>query len=169
MSTRSFIGYQTKTGKLKVVYCHSDGYPSWNGKMLLKNYNSLDKIKAIVELGDLSWLGASIEVPVDCITGDLSFIHKDDINKPHNQQRKYYDTHSYFYGRDRGEKGSKARTFDDINKAAEYHSWCEYAYIFIDGKLKAYNLTKTGNPEFNLYAALGISGGNVSAEGEVSI
>ena len=36
MSTPSFIGVLYKEGIIKFVYCHSDGYPSYLGKMLLE-------------------------------------------------------------------------------------------------------------------------------------
>ncbi len=40
MSTPSFIGVLCKEGIIKFVYCHSDGYPSYLGKMLLEHYDT---------------------------------------------------------------------------------------------------------------------------------
>lgn len=59
MSTRSFIGYQNENGFIDYVYCHFDGYPS-NILPLLENYNSLQSIKELVEMGDISTLGESL-------------------------------------------------------------------------------------------------------------
>lgn len=54
MSTPSFIGVLYKEGIIKFVYCHSDGYPSYLGKMLLKHYNTPELATALVDLGSLS-------------------------------------------------------------------------------------------------------------------
>ena len=40
MSTRSFICVEQDDGSYKGVYCHSDGYLTYNGAMLLDHYNS---------------------------------------------------------------------------------------------------------------------------------
>ena len=56
MSTRSFIFVEQDDGSYKGVYCHSDGYLTYNGAMLLDHYNSRDKANEIIALGDLSLL-----------------------------------------------------------------------------------------------------------------
>lgn len=61
MATRSNIGYIDSNGKIRVVYCHSDGYPEHNGKVLSQNYTDPAKVKELVELGDMSFLDSSIE------------------------------------------------------------------------------------------------------------
>lgn len=61
MSTRSNIGIKRKNGNIEVVYCHSDGYLSYNGKMLLDNYQNLDKVNSLINLGDMSYLKEDIE------------------------------------------------------------------------------------------------------------
>ena len=61
MSTRSNIGIKRKNGNIEVVYCHSDGYLSYNGKMLLDNYQNLDKVNSLIDLGDMSYLKEDIE------------------------------------------------------------------------------------------------------------
>lgn len=38
MSTRSFICVEQDDGSYKGVYCHSDGYLTYNGAMLLDHY-----------------------------------------------------------------------------------------------------------------------------------
>jgi len=50
------IGYQTKKGKFKAVYCHSDGYPSYTGKTLQAHYNSRAMAKALVKGGNFRFL-----------------------------------------------------------------------------------------------------------------
>ena len=54
MSTQSFIGILYEEGIIKFVYCHSDGYPSYLGKMLLEHYNTPELATALVDLGSLS-------------------------------------------------------------------------------------------------------------------
>jgi hypothetical protein len=56
MATRSNIAYKTIDGKIRSIYCHWDGYPEHNGKMLLDNYQDAAKIKSLIELGSLSSL-----------------------------------------------------------------------------------------------------------------
>lgn len=59
MATRSFISI--KTGKnFRTIRCHYDGYPECNGAILLKYYNSLDRVEALLQLGDLSSLHKDI-------------------------------------------------------------------------------------------------------------
>ena len=60
MSTNSRIGYLREDGKVISIYCHWNGYTSYNGKILYKYYDTLDKVKKLIDLGSLSSLG---EVP----------------------------------------------------------------------------------------------------------
>ena len=68
MSTRSSISVFDK-GLYTTVYCHNDGYLSYNGKILLEHYNDLKKVKRLVGLGDMSVLG---DDPQTCY-----FYHRD--------------------------------------------------------------------------------------------
>ena len=54
MSTHSYIGVIEEDGTLKYVYGHSDGYPSYLGRMLLTYYNTPELATGLVNLGDLS-------------------------------------------------------------------------------------------------------------------
>ena len=53
MSTNAFIGIR-KNGSISYIYNHSDGYLEYLGRMLLGHYNSEEKAKALVALGDVS-------------------------------------------------------------------------------------------------------------------
>lgn len=55
MSTRSRIGLVLK-GEKKIlsVYCHWDGYLSYNGALLLKYYTEYDKVLELVKKGNMS-------------------------------------------------------------------------------------------------------------------
>ena len=64
MSTRSFICVEQDDGSYKGVYCHSDGYLTYNGAMLLDHYNSREKADALIALGDLSRCSAKNSIPI---------------------------------------------------------------------------------------------------------
>lgn len=135
MSTRSLIAIREKaktarsTPVLKVIYCHWDGYPSHNGRILLEHYTDVKKVKALMALGDLSSLAP-----------DLG--EKHDFDVPYDKQPKNM---CMAYGRDRGEKGTKMRTYKYTKADLQPHapsalpktflkatkdSWCEYLYVF---------------------------------------
>ena len=111
MATRSNIAYKTIDGKIRSIYCHWDGYPANNGRILQENYQDQAKIEALVELGALSSLGAELGEQQDF---DDRSTQKDDW--------------CLAYGRDRGEVDVEARDYDDIP------SWIddmeEYAYLW---------------------------------------
>ncbi len=43
------------------MYCHSDGYVEYNGKMLCEHYMDKAKVAALIELGNMSYLKPTIE------------------------------------------------------------------------------------------------------------
>lgn len=111
MSTRSNVGIINADGSVTAIYVHNDGYPSHNGRILLNHYNTEDKVRELLKLGDLSILG---EV----------------IGEKHN-----FDVHDFTtkwcraYGRDRGEKGTKARKHKTVKEACSSFD-NDYAYLF---------------------------------------
>jgi hypothetical protein len=56
MATRSLIGMNLDNGITKIIYCHWDGYPEYNGQLLVNNYTSPSAVFDLLELGDLSSL-----------------------------------------------------------------------------------------------------------------
>ena len=54
MGTRSLIGKQLKDGSILGVYCHYDGYPEYNGRMLRDKYNTVSKVDKLIDGGDMS-------------------------------------------------------------------------------------------------------------------
>lgn len=70
MATRSMIGlvhndgHVTGNAIITGIYCHWDGYPSGVGKTLLENYTTKKDVKALLELGDISTLGDTLETTV---------------------------------------------------------------------------------------------------------
>lgn len=117
MSTRSVIGKLQSDGQVKYIYCHSDGRPSWNGKMLVAHYMDPERVDLLLELGSLSSLDAELG-------------SKHDFDKPPKGQCNVY-------GRDRGENDAEAcfakneEAFFDT-KSLQFGG-IEYAYLFKDG------------------------------------
>ena len=60
MGTRSRIGIQLKDNSVLSVYCHYDGYPEFNGRILRDNYDTVEKVRQLIDGGDMSctWTNA---------------------------------------------------------------------------------------------------------------
>ena len=60
MGTRSRIGIQLKDDSILSVYCHYDGYPSFNGRVLREFYNTKEKVSQLINGGNMSctWTNA---------------------------------------------------------------------------------------------------------------
>ena len=56
MATRSRIGIQLKDNSVLSVYCHSDGYPSFNGRVLREHYTTVEKVRNLIDGGNISCL-----------------------------------------------------------------------------------------------------------------
>ncbi len=123
MGTRSNIIVKLNDTEYGRIYCHWDGYPTHNGKILHTHYRKHSKCKSLVKLGNLSSLRRKIR-PVKGI-----------IHTYENPQEEV----TVAYGRDRGEKSQKmhivkATTVDEARQAIKIASgdlWdIEYFYIF---------------------------------------
>ena len=117
MGTRSRIGVM-HGDKCKSVYCHWDGYLSFNGQILQEHYDSA-KANHLVSLGDMSSLDKNIEIP-------------EGVEHTFDVPAKNITT---FYGRDRGESGTEFRVALTFNEFLEQCENCgaEYYYIMKDG------------------------------------
>ena len=111
MATRSYIGVRNLDASVDYIYCHYDGYPSHNGKILTEHYTSLDKVKALMELGDLSILGPEIGEQQDF-----------------NNRETHNNNWCLAYGRDRGEQRVEVKNnrFESVIK----DDGVDYVYIF---------------------------------------
>ena len=60
MGTRSRIGIELQDQSIVSVYCHYDGYPAFNGKVLRDNYDTVEKVKELIDGGNMSctWTNA---------------------------------------------------------------------------------------------------------------
>ena len=120
MATRSAIG-MIIDGKVRAVYCHWDGYPEHNGRILVDHYQDPAKIQELISMGEISSLGPEI--------GEQ---HNFDWSRtdPKLYEEKC-NTYTTFYHRDRGESLS-IKEFNNIDQFVDYFkgSGCEYFYLW---------------------------------------
>jgi len=114
MSTRSAIIHKTENGYAG-IYCHSDGYPSWNGRLLLENYQDPEKVAALIALGDISSLGERVN-PL----GEHSFENRESGT-------------TVAYGRDRGESDVDTTIGTSVEDVADKIGHNGYVYVFNRG------------------------------------
>jgi len=121
MATRSTIALEFADGTVQQVYCHWDGYLSNNGKILLENYSNPFTLRDLIDLGDISSLRPTI--------GEKHDFSRLDSTMPADEYETKYGNMTTFYGRDRGESGTGAKSFKDFADYAENFQHEEYAYI----------------------------------------
>jgi len=111
MATRSHIGVRNLDGTVDYIYCHFDGYPEHNGRILTKHYTDMDKVNALMKLGDLSILAPEIGEKQDF-----------DDRTTHNENW------CLAYGRDRNEPNTSVTTtqFEHLLK----DNGVDYVYVF---------------------------------------
>ena len=125
MATRSAIAIKHGRNTIKSVSCHWDGYPEHNGRILQEYWFTRILINQLIEMGDISSLGATIGKKVEF---DAT---------PEYIQNDFEMAISYqcvFYNRDRGENTS-FRTFKTEAEFVEHYdeSGIEYFYLFDNG------------------------------------
>lgn len=132
MSTRSFICKETPDGRYFGIYCHSDGYLTYNGALLVDHYSDAEKVDKLIALGDLSVLAEKIDP---------------DPSRPHSfEYNERQDDVCVAYTRDRKEKAEDTRArFLTPQDALE--SWGEYMYVFgQDGVWRYFDLCADEEP-----------------------
>ena len=113
MATRSRIGLRLAGDAILSVYHHWDGYPTWLGVHLRRNYTTKAQIAELLDGGDIS-----------CIESDRDWNHEK--VEPHVQ---YYN--------DRGENTEPRfdQTVEDYLDNGE-----EFAYLFENNEWVCYDL-----------------------------
>jgi hypothetical protein len=114
MSTRSRLGLQLSDGSVISIYCHSDGYPEFNGVKLVEHFNSYEKAAELIDLGDISclWTNAGWNNETLPETGPLPYSTRGEDCPPR------YDA--------------------NLNEYLENGE--EYAYLFRNGEWVCYNI-----------------------------
>jgi hypothetical protein len=129
MATRSNIGIVNDDGSVTGIYCHWDGYPEHNGKLLLKHYTDSERINGLMSLGSLSILAENL--------------YSTDIHTFNNPQEGV----CVAYGRDRGEKNADSKSFTNISEFEKFmdRTTADYQYLFNNGKWQYRNHNGTWN------------------------
>lgn len=61
MGTNAKIAIRNKDGSVESIYVNHDGYLSHTGRVLLNDYRDEEKVRALIELGDCSFIGSMLE------------------------------------------------------------------------------------------------------------
>lgn len=132
MSTNSLIGIKTENGEIRSVYCHNDGYPSWNGTMLLQHYNTPEKVDALIDLGSISSLNPKLAPEQE-----LAVPIHDNYSSPTTPTRHSFATPhpdvTLAYHRDRGEKLDIA-VYSSEDSFYRSEKYILYYYLFKDSQ-----------------------------------
>jgi len=112
MATRSRIGILNEDGSITSIYCHWDGYPAHNGRILKEHYGTETSVREMLSLGDLSSLRPNLHPK-----GKHTFTDPE-------------DGCCVFYGRDRGESDCDASESIDLQEFMFISEPCDYVYVF---------------------------------------
>jgi len=130
MSTNANIAIRNKNGSFDVIYLHWDGYPSDAGAILFKHYDTEEKVRELISLGNISTLG-------ECI-GEQ---HYAGLCYEADDERV---TWTRAYGRDRGEKDNESFNVLQIEDIAKedysYAFAADYGWIYCEDKNKFLSL-----------------------------
>lgn len=136
MSTRCRIGILNKDKSVTSIYCHCDGYLTGVGKMLVDNYQDVNKINELMELGNLSSLGKNPIQKPEKKQSDIKNINEwfEKMFASFDDPTRYDYCDSYkAWGRDEEEwkplVESLEETIEDFRD-----SDCEYLYLFKNNK-----------------------------------
>jgi hypothetical protein len=135
MATRSRIGIELSDHTVVSAYCHWDGYPEHNGKILVKHYQNREDVQNLINGGSMSclrtrttWTSGNmlLDEKGDCVIDSQNNIMYENDREPqplyHSERgdgvEPSHTTFKEFVGSDCGE---------------------EYAYLYdLDGKWQAY-------------------------------
>lgn len=136
MSTHCGIAVKTEKG-YETIYCHNDGYDSYMYPMLTKNYNTEERARGLVALGDASSIQERLVPSIDSghsfdnsEEGVCVFYHRDRGERWEDTKPYIYSTKSEFLG----------------TQGIQY-----YMYIWEDGQWKAYINGRRNRRVENLY------------------
>ncbi|MBO5435960.1 hypothetical protein J6A31_09210 [bacterium] len=125
MSTPCNIGIINYDDSVDVIYCHWDGYPSYQTQILLTDYNTEQKVRELINLGDISMLGSKVTPD----TNSHSFTDPEP------------DT-VIAYHRDRKDKWEETKPKHFKNKRELKHSYYRQVYIYLfDSKTGLWSYT----------------------------
>jgi hypothetical protein len=111
MATRAMIGMVRADGSVRAIYSHWDNYPARTGILLKAFYDTADTVTELLDRGDVSSLGASLE--------ETTFFRS--LNIKADIEGETIET--------------DAKEFTDIAEAVQYYTecHCDYFYVYEDG------------------------------------
>ncbi len=109
MGTRSRIGIQLKGDSIISVYCHWDGYPSFNGRVLREHYTTVEPVRDLIDGGNISSLHTNVGWNNETLPGTGP---------------------QYYTSRGESIKENEPRIDDDIFEFLKKENNEEYAYIW---------------------------------------
>jgi hypothetical protein len=150
MATRSTIAIEYADGTVGQVYCHWDGYLENNGRILFEHYSNPFVLRDLIDLGDISSLRPTVGTK-------HAFSHFGTEMSSEEYDRLYGDM-TTFYGRDRGETGTGAKSFKDFEDYKANHQYEEYEYILrnVNG-VATWFVSKHDGPYVSLEEALAVA------------
>ena len=123
MATRARIGYVLKDDSIVSVYHHWDGYPEWLGNILKKHYNEDEKVRELIDGGNMS----SCYTNTDDETGEI------------------VEPHVNYYGGD----DEAPRHFQTLSALTDYDCGEEFLYLWFMNTWNCYAYKKTYDDEYN--------------------
>lgn len=126
MSTNARIGIQIKNGNIVSAYHHWDGYPEWLGVTLNKIYNTEEKVRELIDGGDMSSCYSDSEYDYE----KQEFVKRD-------PRPTYYS--------EQGED-CPPKLAESITEYLEQTDKCcgEFAYLFCGGEWFCYDTDRYG-------------------------
>lgn len=166
MSTKSIIAMEDNEGMLTTVSaisCHYDGYPEHNGVILSRDYTDPNKVRKLISLGNLDYLGSKIEP--DKITKKFGASWQEGTNKEYNklidtlselkpnlgfkvdqELRDNIREHTIAYQRDCGQNGNQCHSYSSVdelmNDNSDYMLCVEYIYLFRNDNWSFFDVAK---------------------------
>jgi len=119
MATRSTIGYRTPEGRIVAVYCHWDGYPENNGRILSQSYTDVATIADLISGGSISSLQEEV--------GTTHSFSRMDTAMSAEDYETAYGKMTTFYARDRGDP-LQIKVYNDAREFVAAGE--EYNYLF---------------------------------------
>lgn len=130
MATRSTIALLRDNGTVVKVYCHWDGYLENNGELLVKHYDTPEKIEALLAHGDISSLGEQVGEKHPFDTFNKAAMSAEDLALAERAEAEGW---TLYYGRDRGETGTEPKVYADLGDYEANAQFEEFNYCFIYG------------------------------------
>lgn len=146
MGTRSRIGIEMPDHSVVSVYCHWDGYPEHNGKILVKHYQNREDVQELIDGGGISSLRTRQNgwgLPNSLKDENGEYIFDDNGYMRYENDREPQP----LYYTERGEELDIEHTSFDEFVSGKLGGE-EYAYLYdLNGNWKAYKINWEGPVE----------------------